>query len=157
MKLTTTITLSALAAFATRVFVWASPDPLRLAQVSQGSDLEIRGEFMDYEPETLWERSFEEELDERSIYDNELELDARDLRNAIEDYLYARAARKAAQHALKGFGDTAAASIAGHANQALNQRKPRTGGGLRPSRSRSKCVLSYKFDLQSTPAQRATT
>jgi hypothetical protein len=54
------------------------------------------------------------------------------------DYLYARAARRAAQHAIKGFGDTAAKSMAGHAKQAATQRKPRAGGGM--SRSRSKCV-----------------
>jgi hypothetical protein len=55
------------------------------------------------------------------------------------NYLYARAARRAAQHAISGFGDTAVTSLLGHAQQAATRTRPRTGGISR-SRSRSTYV-----------------
>ncbi|RXW22103.1 hypothetical protein EST38_g3750 [Candolleomyces aberdarensis] len=81
------------------------------------SDLEVRGESLDIESNSLWARQL----------DDELEIDARDLMDIFEDVLYARASR-AAKVAWDGLARDAAIAKAGSlAQQAINSNKPKAG------------------------------
>ncbi|KAJ2912456.1 hypothetical protein MD484_g7956, partial [Candolleomyces efflorescens] len=145
MKFITTTAFTLVVALTTlgaRSFVSASPDPRSL-------ELEVRGgEFLDYAVQDVFERSLAKDLETRELEVRPLvhsppkhwrKHDLSSTQDALVNYLYARAARRAAQHALSGFGDTAVTSLLGHAHQAATQTRPRTGGISR-SRSRSTYV-----------------